>query len=70
MNDDYYRKQAEVVRKMADNADPFTRKRLLALAENYEGRLGRPSRATRTLQTVAIDSQDRPHHHDGGGSPN
>ena len=50
MNDDDFKQQAERIRVMADNADPFTRKRLLDLAERYDAKLGRPSRATRQLR--------------------
>jgi len=49
MNDEYFKQQAARVRALADKADPFTRKRLLDLAERYDARLGRPSRATRQL---------------------
>ncbi|MGY3362069.1 hypothetical protein ACVWZK_008732 [Bradyrhizobium sp. GM0.4] len=35
---------------MADQADPFTRKRLLVLAEKYDAKLGKPSQASRNLQ--------------------
>ena len=55
MNDEYFIEQSRRVRGIADQADPFTRKRLLALAESYDARLGRPSRATRQLPSVAIN---------------
>ena len=50
MNDEYFRIQAERVRSIATTADPFTKKRLLDLAERYDARLGAPSRATRQLK--------------------
>jgi hypothetical protein len=50
MNDEYFKQQAARVRALADKADPFTRKRLLDLAERYDAKLGRPSRATRQLR--------------------
>jgi hypothetical protein len=50
MNDEYLKEQAERVRALADKADPFTKRRLLDLAESYDARLGRPSRATRQLK--------------------
>jgi hypothetical protein len=50
MNDEYFRQQAARVRALADKADPFTRKRLLDLAERYDAKLGRPSRASRQLR--------------------
>jgi hypothetical protein len=65
MNDDYFKEQAARVRAIADRADPFTRKRLLDLAERYDLRVGKPSRATRSipppnpLPPGAADRQDR-----------
>jgi hypothetical protein len=49
MNDDYFKEQAARVRAIADRADPFTKKRLLDLAERYDLRAGKPSQATRSL---------------------
>jgi hypothetical protein len=49
MNDDFFEKQAARVRAIADRADPFTKKRLLDLAEKYDVRAGKPSRATRNI---------------------
>jgi hypothetical protein len=64
MNDDYFKEQAARVRAIADRADPFTKKRLLALAERYDMQAGKPSRATRSLNrpiplpsSVAADQQ-------------
>src|SRR5260221_312365 len=51
MNDEYFKEQAERVRALADKGDPFTRRRLLDLAESYDARLERPSRATRQLKS-------------------
>jgi hypothetical protein len=67
MNDDYFKEQAARVRAIADRADPFTRKRLLDLAERYDLRVGKPSRARATrsipppnpLPPGAADRQDR-----------
>ncbi|MBN8991601.1 MAG: hypothetical protein J0H42_25465 [Rhizobiales bacterium] len=56
MNDAYFKEQSQRVRAIADKADPFTKKRLLALAETYDARIGRPSRATRQLPLVSIDN--------------
>ena len=44
MNDDFLRERARAVRAIAENADPFTKKRLLELAERYETGARRPSR--------------------------
>lgn len=39
MDDDFLRRQAERVRSLALMADPFTKQRLLVLAERYDDRL-------------------------------
>jgi hypothetical protein len=49
MDSSFLKEQADRCRRLAENADQFTRRRLLDLAEKYEDRLGRPSRASRTL---------------------
>jgi len=56
MNDAYFKEQSRRVRAIADNADPFTKKRLLALAASYDARIGRAPRAARQLPFVAIDN--------------
>ena len=55
MNDAYFKEQSQRIRAIADKADPFTKKRLLDLAESYDSRLGRPSRAVRQLPQISID---------------
>ncbi|MGY3079231.1 hypothetical protein ACVWZZ_005639 [Bradyrhizobium sp. LM6.10] len=47
MDGEFYRSFAQRAR---DQADPFTRKRLLVLAEKYNAKLGKPSPASRNLQ--------------------
>jgi hypothetical protein len=49
MDSSFLKEQADRCRRLAENADQFTKRRLLDLAEKYEDRLGRPSRASRTL---------------------
>jgi hypothetical protein len=44
MDDDFYKQHAQRVRDLADKADPFTRKRLLDLADKYDAKTGKPSR--------------------------
>jgi hypothetical protein len=39
MDKDFCREQAKLVRSIADDADPFIKRRLLQLAEHYERRL-------------------------------
>jgi hypothetical protein len=41
---------------IAGKADPFTKKRLLALADSYDARIGRASRATRLLTPLPAAS--------------
>ena len=67
MNDEYFIEQSRRVRGLAEKADPFTKKRLLTLAESYDARLGRPSRATRQLPSVAIGTQPHSDDYNGGG---
>jgi len=68
MNDAYFKEQSRRVRAIADNADPFTKKRLLALAESYDARIGRPSRAMRQLPVVGISDEKPAEHRDDGGT--
>jgi hypothetical protein len=56
MNDDYYKQQAARVRNIASLADPFTKKRLLALAEQYDDAKPSPRRSVRAMQ--AADNDD------------
>jgi hypothetical protein len=67
MNDEYFKEQSRRVRAIAEKADPFTKKRLLALADSYDIRLGRPSRATRQLQLAPMDLAKRTDQNHGGG---
>jgi hypothetical protein len=67
MNDEYLRERALVLRTIADKADPFTKKRLLALADRYDARSGGPSRAVRQLPSVSITGQQHSNHRNGSG---
>lgn len=49
MDTSLLKEQADRCRGLAENADPFTRRRLLDLAEKYENKLGQPSRASRSI---------------------
>jgi hypothetical protein len=69
MNDDYFGEQASRVRAMADKADPFTKKRLLDLAQTYDARLGRIPRSPAKLPSVSINSQHQANHQNGSGDP-
>jgi hypothetical protein len=51
MDESFLKAQAARCRSLADKADEFTKRRLLDLAERYEGRLSdRSSRATRIIK--------------------
>jgi hypothetical protein len=50
---EFIEERTRVIRTMASTADPFTKLRLMALAEKYERQLGKPSRAVREIQTPA-----------------
>jgi hypothetical protein len=56
---EYLKEQAERCRRLAKGADPFTEKRLLDLARDYEARISeikreyRPSPASRILKGEA-----------------
>jgi hypothetical protein len=53
MDSSFLKEQAGRCRRLAENADQFTKRRLLDLAEKYEDTLGRPSRASRVLGILA-----------------
>ncbi|WOH62760.1 hypothetical protein RX329_36695 [Bradyrhizobium sp. BWC-3-1] len=53
MDVEFYRGFAQRARDLADKADPFTRKRLLVLAERYDGSASR-RRPAATLRTLPL----------------
>ena len=62
MNEDFCKQQAQRVRDLADKADPFTKKRLLDLADKYDVKAGKPSRASKIIErpTPLPTNQARP----------
>ena len=50
MDSSFLKEQADRCRRLAENADQFTKRRLLDLAAKYDDRVGRPSRALRALR--------------------
>ena len=57
MDQEFYRQQAQRARDLAERADPFTRKRLLDLADGYDVKGGGPSRASRAIERpVSVSS--------------
>jgi len=61
MDTNFLRAQADRCRSLAENADRFTKRRLLDLAADYDRRLTAtgPSAATRVLK-VPLDIDDAP----------
>jgi hypothetical protein len=61
MDTNFLKAQAERCRSLADNADQFTKRRLLDLAANYDKRIraAGPSVATRIL-TAPLTTKDAP----------
>jgi hypothetical protein len=51
---EFAEERAKVIRSIASTADAFTKLRLLALAQRYEDKLGKPSRAVREIRTPAM----------------
>jgi hypothetical protein len=49
MDNSFVKEQADRCRRLSENADQFTKKRLLDLAARYEDMIGGPSRASRAL---------------------
>ena len=59
---DFYGRRASEIRSIAEIADPFTKKRLLALAGSYDARIGTPSQATRgQAQQPAVRHMESSH---------
>ena len=61
MNDSFFTERARQVREIATKADPFTKKRLLELANRYERNT---TRRVTPLPTIAV--QDRADDQPGG----
>jgi hypothetical protein len=48
VDDEFYRERARHIRELAAKADPFIRKRLLDLADNYDSMVRRSPHASTT----------------------
>jgi hypothetical protein len=46
MDDEFLKKWTSQVRELAEKADPFTRRRLIILADDYEKQLKKPEGST------------------------
>ncbi len=56
MNEEYFKEHAARVRQIASFADPFTKKRLLDLAEKYDGKAQQP----RKTPMPAVTASEQP----------
>jgi hypothetical protein len=54
MDNSFLKEQADRCRRLAENADKFTKRRLLDLAGRYEDRLAIPSPAVRSLIPASL----------------
>lgn len=45
MEEDFLEQRVKLVRDLASRADPFIKKRLLSLADNYDRRIAKPTTA-------------------------
>ena len=55
MNEDFFKEQAVRLRNIASKADPFTKRRLLDLADKYEER--KAARRPTPLPSVAVNDK-------------
>ena len=67
MDEEFFRQQAQRARDLAGQADPFTRKRLLDLADRYDVKGGKPSRASRIIERPLPISRVGPVRHGQSG---
>jgi hypothetical protein len=67
MNEDYFKEQAARVRNIASMADPFTKRRLLDLAEKDDGR--KSVRRPPPLPSVTNDHQQPSDDSNSSGDP-
>jgi hypothetical protein len=56
LDEEFYKGHARKIRNLAEDADPFIRKRLLQLAARYEKQpvISEPSRASANLQDLEV----------------
>jgi len=53
---EFLEERLRLVKLLAEKADPFTRRRLLELADSYEGRIGLTSKASRQLRQIDLSA--------------
>jgi hypothetical protein len=59
---EFIEERAKLIRSLAERADPFTKIRLLKLADHYDGRLRPPSKVVRQpigLPPISVGSSER-----------
>ncbi|UPK37910.1 hypothetical protein IVB18_11750 [Bradyrhizobium sp. 186] len=54
MDEDFCREQAQRIRTLAERADPFTRRRLLALVGRYDAKVSGLSRASNIERPLPV----------------
>jgi hypothetical protein len=59
MDEKFLEQRLRLIRDLADKADPFIKRRLTDLANNYEAKL-RPSRASALSVSIKTPSRDIP----------
>ena len=60
--EEFLKQRVRFIRDLADKADPFIKRRLMDLANNYEARIARPSQATEILMAnSALGTERGPH---------
>lgn len=64
MNEEFRKQRARAVRTIADKADPFTKKRLLDLADRYE----LAPRPVTPIPAIGISPNDKEAGHTGDSS--
>jgi hypothetical protein len=64
MKDEFFKQRAKRVRDIASLADPFTKKRLLALAERYDA--AKPSPRRTAIPALSISGEQQAVSNDGG----
>jgi hypothetical protein len=65
MGEDYFKEQAARLRQIASSADPFTKRRLLDLAEKYDGR--KSARRPTPLPSLTMEHEVYPVGNNSGG---
>jgi hypothetical protein len=60
MDEEFLKQRVRLTRDLAEQADPFIKRRLMDLANNYEARLTRPSQATVSVLSISVETPSAP----------